>query len=495
MAVPAHDQRDWDFAKQYNLPVKMVVCPHYPKLTCPVLDKAYVGEGHLVDSGNFSSLPSEKARTEITKWLEKNKLGGRKTTYKLRDWVFSRQRYWGEPLPLVFCENCAAEIKNQKSNLKNNKKFNRGEILNPGWIAVPEGNLPVELPKVKYYEPTGTGESPLAKMDKWVNTKCPKCGGSGKRETNTMPQWAGSSWYYLRYIDPKNKKALVDKKKEKYWSPIDVYVGGAEHATRHLIYARFWHKFLFDIGVISYDEPFKEFHSVGLITAEDGRKMSKRWKNVINPDDIVKNYGADTLRLYEMFMGPFDQAIPWSSQSIIGVRRFLERVFNLKSKIVNLKSKSDLRLEILLNKTIKKVTEDIENFHFNTAISALMILVNELEKSETLQVDDYKLIIKLLSPFAPHITEELWLDLGGKQSIYFEKWPKYNPKKIAEETFRLIIQVDGKTRAVLDASVGISENEAGILTLKTENVKKWINGKAVKKIVFLKNKLINVITQ
>ena len=339
MAVPAHDERDWEFAKKYNLPIRQVICSHYPSPTCPILEKAYMGDGHLVGSGEFSGMKSGEAKEKMTQWLEEKKMGKRKINYKLKDWVFSRQRYWGEPIPLVFCENCAIKIKSKISNLKN--EYSEGEILNPGWIV--DEDLPVELPRVKSYEPTGTGESPLAAIDKWVNTKCPKCGGKGKRETNTMPQWAGSSWYYLRYIDPKNKKSLIDEKKEKYWmgaglprhdfsGGVDVYVGGAEHATRHLIYARFWHKFLNDIGIVSGREPFAKLFNVGLIMAEDGRKMSKRWGNVINPDDIIKEWGADTLRMYEMFMGPFEQAIPWNTKNIIGAKRFLDKIWGMQKK-------------------------------------------------------------------------------------------------------------------------------------------------------------------
>ena len=490
MAVPAHDQRDWEFAKKYNLPIKMVICPNYPKPICPVLENAYTGEGHLVGSGEFTGMKSGEARESMTKWLEDKKLGGKKINYKLKDWVFSRQRYWGEPIPLIHCENC-------------------------GVVSVPEKDLPVKLPKVKFYEPTNTGESPLAKMEKWVNVKCPKCGGKGKRETNTMPQWAGSSWYYLRYIDPKNKKTLIDKKKEKYWmgaslpsrsslseGGVDMYVGGTEHATRHLIYARFWHKFLYDIGLVGNKEPFVILKNQGLIMGNDGRKMSKRWGNIINPDDIVKESGADSLRLYEMFMGPFDQPIPWSSKNIIGVKRFLERVFNLKSKISRPQRQSAAmagektqKLESLIHKTIKKVTEDIENFHFNTAISALMILTNEMEKQDSLEIENWKLLIKLLSPFAPHITEELWQITEHKTSIHLEKWPVFDDSKTIENSFKLIVQINGKTRDFFEVPVGISEDDAKVLTLKRENVKKWIGDKHIEKTIYVQNRIINIVTE
>ena len=482
MAVPAHDQRDWEFAKKYNLPVKMVICPNYPKPICPVLENAYTGEGHLVGSGEFDGLDSKMAREKMTKWLEEKKLGGKKINYKLKDWVFSRQRYWGEPIPLIHCENC-------------------------GVVPVPEKDLPVKLPKVKFYEPTDTGESPLAKMEKWVNVKCPQCGGKGKRETNTMPQWAGSSWYYLRYIDPKNKKILVDKKKEKYWSPVNMYVGGTEHATRHLIYARFWHKFLYDIGAVSDKEPFASLKNQGLILGRDNRKMSKRWENIVNPDDIIKEYGADSLRLYEMFMGPFDQPIPWDTKNIVGVKRFLERVWKLGDRIMlffrtdkegNSSGKHNpvslsVSLDSLLHKTIKKVTEDIENFHFNTAISSLMILANEMEKPAQYI---YSQFLILLSPFAPHLTEEIWQSvLGKKTSIHLEKWPTFDASKTIEDSFKLIVQINGKTRDFFEVPAEISEDDAKSLTLKRENVRKWIGDKRIEKTIYVPKRIINVVLQ
>jgi leucyl-tRNA synthetase len=399
----------------------------------------------------------------------------------MRDWVFSRQRYWGEPIPIVHCEKCGA-------------------------VGVPEKDLPVRLPEVESYEPTGTGEGPLASIKEWVNTKCPKCGGPAKRETNTMPQWAGSSWYYLRYIDPKNKKALVDKKKEKEWMPparrrggVDLYVGGAEHATRHLLYARFWHKFLYDIGAVSTKEPFKRLVHVGLINAEDGRKMSKRWNNVINPDEIIEKFGADSIRLYEMFMGPFTQNIAWSTKGVVGVRRFLEKVWKLR--ITNLAYQqagyelriTNNKIDNLLHKTIKKVTEDIENFRFNTAISSMMILANAMEKEKEISIIHYSLFIILLSPFAPHITDELWSKLGHKESIFKEKWPEYDKKLIKDEMINLIIQVNSKVRDTISASADISENEAKKIALQSEKIKKWIRDNEIKKVIFVKGKLINIV--
>ena len=492
MAVPAHDERDWEFAKKYNLPVKMVICPNYPKPICPVLDKAYTGEGHLVGSGEFSGMKSSEAREKMTKWLEEKKLGGRKINYKLKDWVFSRQRYWGEPIPLIHCENC-------------------------GVVPVPEKDLPVKLPKVKFYEPTDTGESPLAKMEKWVNVKCPKCGGKGKRETNTMPQWAGSSWYYLAYImrgisNPPAGRAGFQfpiskyKKAFQHWMPVDMYVGGTEHATRHLIYARFWHKFLYDIGVVGDKEPFAGLKNQGLIMGSDNRKMSKRWGNIVNPDDVVKEYGADTLRVYEMFMGPFNQPISWSTDNMVGSRRFLERIWKLREKI---NPKSEIRnskqiqnhkiqnpkLEPLIHKTIKKVSEDIENFHFNTAVSGLMILLNEMEKEPEIFNFQFSIFNKLLSPFAPHIAEELWFDIGDKKSIHLEKWPVFDASKTIENSFKLVVQIDGKARDFFEVPAGISEDEAKALTLKRENVKKWVGDKRIEKTIYVSNKIISIVTR
>jgi len=361
---------------------------------------------------------------------------------------------------------------------------------------------------VKFYEPTDTGESPLAKIDKWVNVKCPKCGGKGKRETNTMPQWAGSSWYCLAYImrgisNPPAGRAGFQfpiskyKKAFQHWMPVDMYVGGTEHATRHLIYARFWHKFLYDIGIVGGKEPFAGLKNQGLILGNDGRKMSKRWGNVVNPDDVVKEYGADSLRLYEMFMGPFDQMIPWDTRNIVGVKRFLERVWKLQSKVIksvkSIKSQENSKLESLLHKTIKKITEDIENFHFNTAVSALMILLNEMEKEDSLDAENYKLLIKLLSPFAPHIAEELWSELGGKKTIHLEKWPEFDVSKTIENSFKLVVQIDGKKRDFFEVPAGISEDEAKDLTLKRANVKKWVGDKRIEKIIYAPNKIINIV--
>jgi leucyl-tRNA synthetase len=489
MAVPAHDKRDFEFAKKFNLPIKKVIDGGQKEGEC------YEGEGILINSGEFSGLSSKEARGKMLKWLKEKKLGKKMIYFKIRDWVFARQRYWGEPIPLVFCENCKERI--LKGNYKKGE-FNKGELLNPGWICLPEKDLPVKLPKVKYYEPTGTGESPLANIKKWVNTKCPKCGSPAKRETNTMPQWAGSCWYYLRYIDPKNKKELVSKKKEKYWMPVDLYVGGAEHATRHLIYARFWHKFLYDIGVVSTKEPFLKLKSVGLILGPDGRKMSKRYGNVIRPDDICKKFGADSLRIYEMFMGPFEQEISWQERGVVGCFRFLQKAWKLIEKLQISSDKSKIKnskIKKLIHKTIKKVSEDIENFRFNTAIAQLMIFINLLEKEKEIEKEVFEVFLKLLSPFAPHFAEELWQKLGHKNSIFKEKWPKYDPRFIEEETFQLIVQVDGKTRGIIEAKIDISEVEAKSLAMNSPKVQKWIKNKKIEKVIFVPQKLINFVTQ
>lgn len=464
MGVPAHDERDGEFAKKYQLESISVI-----RGDQNTEERIFTDDGLLVDSGEFSGLTSEEAREKMLVWLRKEGLGKKVVNYKMRDWVFSRQRYWGEPIPLIHCDKC-------------------------GVVPVPEKDLPVKLPKVKAYQPAGTGESPLATIEKWVNVKCPKCGGKAKRETNTMPQWAGSSWYYLRYIDPKNKKALVDKKKEKKMMPVDVYVGG-DHATRHLIYARFWHKFLYDQGVVSTPEPFKRLEFLGLILASDGRKMSKRWGNVINPDDMVREFGADAFRLYEMFMGPFEQSIAWNTQGVTGTRRFLEKVWRLALRVESDKRQatSDKTLESLLHQTIKKVTEDIETFKFNTAISTLMILVNEMEKASLLQATSYKLLLLLLSPFAPHITEELWSHFGEKKSIFLATWPKYDAKKIVAETVKIAVQVNGKVRTTLLLDPKASEEAARALALADEKVKMYLADKTIRKVIYIPGKIVSIV--
>ncbi|MEX2052367.1 MAG: class I tRNA ligase family protein [Candidatus Paceibacterota bacterium] len=425
-------------------------------------DLSYAKEGILVNSGKFNSLNSEEAKKEMV-----NFVGGKfKTTFKLRDWVFSRQRYWGEPIPVVHCEKC-------------------------GIVPLPEKDLPLLLPKVKNYQPTESGESPLALIEKWVNTKCPKCKGPGKRETDTMPNWAGSSWYFLRYTDPKNAKAFADPKKIKYWTPVDWYNGGNEHTTLHLLYSRFWHKFLYDLKLVPTSEPYMKRTSHGLILAEGGEKMSKSKGNVINPNDIVGRYGADSFRLYMMFMGPFEQAIAWSESTIIGSRRFLERVWKIGQRDLS-KIKTDPKLEKLLHKTIKKVGEDIENMRFNTAVSAMMVLVNEMDKSE-INKSDYKKFLQILSPFAPHLADEMWNALGEKKSINISKWPEYDSKMIKDEEVKIAVQINGKVRAEILVSASDTEEEVKKKALLDENVKKYTEGKEIKKVIYIKGRLINIL--
>ncbi len=520
--------------------------------------KAYTDSGRMVNSGKFDGMDSEEAKWEITKFVKGKKV----TKYKLRDWVFSRQRYWGEPIPIMYCRTCWESLISKSESLNKSKTQNSKFIEGVDYIfiddreyavvPVPEEELPVVLPEVEAYAPTGTGESPLANISEWVNTKCPKCGGSAKRETNTMPQWAGSSWYHIAYAvreiskpesliskqSPASAGASAGRQNSKYqiqnkkeidkWLPVDMYVGGAEHATRHLIYARFWHKFLYDIGVVSSDEPFARLQHVGLIGGADGRKMSKRYGNVINPDDVVATFGADTLRLYEMFMGPFDGNIPWSEDGILGPRRFLERVWRFlnrsettpksdraatgQANLPNLQknglvdSDAFVDLDRLLHKTIKKVTEDIEGFRFNTAISALMILFNEMEKTRDPGRRIQESFLKLLAPFAPHIAEELWQahrltkmrtqkDAKEFCSIHLEPWPEYDPALIEDETFQLVVQVNGKARATITASKGISQEEAERLARADAGVLRYLEGVKIKKVIFVPDRLVNFVLE
>jgi leucyl-tRNA synthetase len=411
MGVPAHDSRDYEFAKKFNLKIIPVIGPEKNKEPDNLPFEDY---GYLINSFDFNGLDSKTAILKIGEELENKNIGKKAIYYKLRDWVFSRQRYWGEPIPLVRCPKC-------------------------GIVPLKEKDLPLKLPKVKSYEPTGTGESPLKNIQKWVKTKCPKCKGPAERETHTMPQWAGSCWYYLRYIDPKNKKEFANYKKLKYWLPVDIYVGGVEHAVLHLLYARFWHKFLYDLGLVPTKEPFKKLVNQGLILGPDHEKMSKSRGNVISPDEVVEKYGADTLRMYEMFMGPFEEVKPWDTQGIIGVHRFLNRIWELTKKIKKEKIKKEKDQEILkeLNKLIKKVSEDIENFKFNTAISAMMEFINFISNKKV-SIETWKTFVKLLFPFAPHISQEIWSLLGNKSLLDYEKWPKYDPKYIEEKTRKIM---------------------------------------------------------
>lgn len=465
----AHDERDFTFAKKYSIPMRTVLLPDDESLRTPTSNQEICfsdfAHGVILEPEVFKGKYPHQVRKEIASYIEENAWGSRSVQYRLKEWVFSRQRYWGEPIPVIHCEKCGA-------------------------VPVPEKDLPVLLPDVESYAPTGTGESPLAAISEWVNTSCPRCGGAAKRETNTMPQWAGSSWYYLRYIDPHNDDVLVDGTKEKYWSPVDMYVGGAEHATRHLIYARFWHKFLHDLGVVHHPEPFQRLQNVGLIMAEDGRKMSKRWGNVINPDEVVANYGADTLRLYEMFMGPFNQAVAWSTESIVGARRFLERVWKLQAKIGGATPEV---VEASLHKTIKKVGDDIETFNFNTAVSALMILANDMERAESFSKEIYESFLKLLAPFAPHMTEELWNGLGNTGSVHTSTWPVFDEKKIVTSEVTIAIQVNGKVRDEIVVASGAGEEEVKTLALARPVIQKWLEGKEIKKAIFVPGKLLSIV--
>ncbi|MEX1027475.1 MAG: alpha/beta fold hydrolase [Candidatus Paceibacterota bacterium] len=426
---------------------------------------AYTGTGEVVNSGGWNGMSSEHVTDLITQTVG----GVSRVTYRLNDWVFSRQRYWGEPIPLIHCRTC-------------------------GVVPVPERDLPVELPDVKSYEPTGTGESPLAAIKSWVNTPCPSCGEPATRETNTMPQWAGSSWYYLRYLDPANSRKLVSPNKERHWMPVDLYVGGMEHAARHLIYARFWHKFLYDIDVVSTTEPFARLKNPGMIAGSDGRKMSKRWGNVINPDDVIHEHGADAFRTYEMFMGPFEQGGVWSTDNLIGVKRFLERVWRLQDKLADT-APAVPGTESLLHRTIKKVSEDITTFDFNTAISALMMLSNALEKEEAINPDTYATLVVLLSPFAPHLSEEIWRSiLKNKRSVHLQSWPTYNETKLLDDTVTIAVQVNGKIRDEFAIERSASESDVLAAARKREKVRHWVGESAVVREIYVPEKLVSIVT-
>ena len=424
---------------------------------------AYTDEGILIDSGEFSECTSSEAREKIAAKVGAEK----KITYKLRDWVFSRQHYWGEPIPVVHCPL-------------------------DGIVSLDDSELPLTLPPVEKYQPTDTGESPLAAIHDWVNTLCPFCGGPARRETDTMPNWAGSSWYYLRYTDPHNATSFADATKLKHWTPVDWYNGGMEHTTLHLLYSRFWHKFLFDEGLVPTSEPYLKRTSQGMVLAANGEKMSKSKGNVVNPDQIVARFGADSLRLYELFMGPFDQAIAWNDDSLAGMYRFIERVWNLQEKVTEREARSS-ELDIVFNQTIKKVSDDIEDMKFNTAISSLMILVNELGKQESLDVKDYKTLLVLLAPFAPHVTEELWQKQGHTDSIHLIGWPRYDTDKLESESIELVIQVSGKIRARLTAPRGITEKEALDKAYSNDSVKRWLGSATPQKVIFVPGKLLNIV--
>ncbi|MDY0289616.1 MAG: leucine--tRNA ligase [Sphaerochaeta sp.] len=499
MAVPAHDTRDWEFAKKFGLPIVEVL-----KSEVDVQKQAWTEDGVHVNSGFLDALNKEDAIEKMIAWLEEHKLGTKATNYKLRDWVFSRQRYWGEPIPLVHCPTC-------------------------GTVPLKEEQLPLLLPEVKSYEPSGTGESPLAKIDEWVNTTCPVCGGKAKRETNTMPQWAGSCWYYLRYIDPNNTERFVSKEKEQYWMPVDLYVGGAEHAVLHLLYARFWHEVLYDLGFVSTKEPFQRLVNQGMITSfafqrkdkslvatdmveetapdhfiekETGEslervvaKMSKSLKNVINPDDIITEFGADSMRMYEMFMGPLEVSKPWATTGLSGVYRFIDRVWRLQEERTITDEAPSEEILRLLHKTIKKVTDDTASLNFNTAISQMMVLVNELYKTEGLPRVVWETLIKLLGPYVPHIAEELWELAGHEPSLANVSWPVYDEALTIDSEVQIIMQVNGKVRSKSLQAKGLSKDEMLALAKADERIQTWIEGKTIIKEIVVPDKLVNLVVK
>ena len=499
MAVPAHDTRDWDFAKKFNLPIIEVL-----KSEVDVQKQAWTEDGVHVNSGFLDGLNKADAIEKMIAFLEERKIGHKMVNFKLRDWIFSRQRYWGEPIPLIHCPHC-------------------------GTVLVPEKELPLTLPEVKSYQPSGTGESPLANIDSWVNCKCPKCGSDAKRETNTMPQWGGSCWYYLRYIDPKNEKVFVDPDKEKYWMPVNLYIGGTEHAVLHLLYARFWHKVLYDLGLVSTPEPFARLVNQGMITSfayqkpnkslvpadqvvekepgvfvdkESGEvlervvaKMSKSLKNVINPDEVIAQYGADTMRMYEMFMGPLQVSKPWSTTGIAGVWRFIDRLWRLADEKPLTEDKAPIEILRSLNKTIKKVTEDTATLNFNTAISQMMVYINDLSKLESLPREAWEPMILMLSPYAPHLAEELWAKAGHKPSVANVSWPKYKEELTVDSEVQIVCQINGKVRAKLMMSKDASKEEIIAAAKANENVKKYLEGATIVKDIVVPGKLVSFVVK
>lgn len=464
MAVPAHDTRDWDFAKKFDLPIIEVVEGG------DVQNEAYtdVADGILVNSGFLDGLRVADAKEAVIKWLEEKGIGHKKVNYKLRDWVFSRQRYWGEPVPMVYCEKC-------------------------GWVPLPESELPLRLPDVKDYEPTDTGESPLSKIEDWVNTTCPKCGAPARRETDTMPNWAGSSWYFLRYCDPNNMTELASKEALDYWMPVDWYNGGMEHVTLHLLYSRFWAKFLYDIGVLKCPEPYLKRTAHGMILGEDGQKMSKSRGNVINPDDVVKEYGADTLRLYEMFIGDFEKSAPWSPSAIRGCKRFLERVAGLPEIVSG--SGVTAELESAFHKTVKKVSLDIEDMKFNTAIAAMMTLLNDIYNHGSLTSDELNVFIRILCPFAPHLCEELWESIGEKPFASLAPWPEYDEAKTVEDTVEIAVQICGKLRSTITVSKTAETADAIAAAKADPKVAAALEGKTVVKEIYVPGKIVNIVAR
>ena len=465
MAVPGHDERDWEFAKKFGLPIVEVVAGG------DVTQEAYTDTEHgiMVNSGFLNGLDVQTAKQKITAWLQEKGLGEPKVNYKLRDWVFSRQRYWGEPIPLVHCEQC-------------------------GWVPVPEEELPVRLPQVANYEPTDTGESPLAKIRHWVETTCPKCGGYAERETDTMPQWAGSSWYFLRYCDPHNDQELASREALEYWLPVDWYNGGMEHTTLHLLYSRFWHKFLYDIGVVPTPEPYAKRTSHGMILGENNEKMSKSRGNVVNPDEVVAEYGADTLRLYEMFIGDFEKSVPWSTDGVKGCKRFLDRVWKMQEMIIPGTAYRP-ELEAKIHQTIKKVSLDYENLKFNTAVAALMTLVNEIYHLGSINEAEMKTFLILLNPVAPHITEELWWQLGFEGMLNEQTWPKWDEEKTVEQTVEIGVQVNGKLRGTIVVNLDDSQEIAREKALANDAVQKALEGKTIVKEIYVPGRIYNIVAK
>ena len=465
MAVPAHDTRDFEFAQKFNLPIVEVVKGG------DVTKEAFTdcATGIMTNSGFLDGLSVEDAKVKIKEWLEQTGKGTPKVNYKLRDWVFSRQRYWGEPIPMVYCEKC-------------------------GWVPLPESELPLKLPEVESYMPTDNGESPLSTLESFINTTCPHCGGPAKRETDTMPQWAGSSWYFMRYCDPHNQNELASKEALDYWLPVDWYNGGMEHTTLHLLYSRFWYKFLHDLGVVSTNEPYMRRTSHGMILGEDGQKMSKSRGNVINPDDVIRDYGADTLRLYEMFIGDFEKTAPWSPSSIKGCKRFLDRVWGLQDIVIDGDQYRD-EFKCLIHKTIKKVSEDIENLKFNTAIAALMTLLNELAAKGSVTKEELRTFIILLNPFAPHITEEMYEVLGFEGMLNQQKWVTYDEKLCVEDTVEIVVQINGKLKSKLNISADASKDEMLSAAKSDEKVSAALEGANIVKEIVVPGKLVNFVVK
>ncbi|MBR4356871.1 MAG: leucine--tRNA ligase [Butyrivibrio sp.] len=467
MAVPAHDDRDWEFAKKFNLPIIQVVAKDGEEVDVNAAAFTDVATGVLVNSGFLNGLSVADAKAKMIEFLEEKKIGHAKVNYKLRDWVFSRQRYWGEPIPVVHCEKC-------------------------GYVSIPESELPLLLPEVESYEPTDNGESPLAAMTDWVNTTCPCCGGPAKRETDTMPQWAGSSWYFLRYCDPTNDNELASKEALKYWMPVDWYNGGMEHTTLHLLYSRFWHKFLYDQGVVNTPEPYQKRTSHGMILGENGEKMSKSRGNVVNPDDIVRDYGADTLRTYEMFIGAFDLAASWSEDGVKGCRRFLDRVWKLQDIMTDEEGYSK-DLETKMHQTIQKVSFDFENLKYNTAIAAMMALINDFYKKNAVTKGEYKTLITLLNPVAPHITEEIWQAIGGEGRLYQQSWPEFDEAKTVTNTVEIAVQINGKVKATLN--IGKDDPKDEVIAKGKELIADKLEGKTIVKEIYVPGRIVNIVAK